>query len=95
MADQYSRTTIRKALEKSLEPLGEPSKKSLLLYLEKEYHLALADEPASLEVIESALKSILGRGAFIVTDELHKILESSPRTSKKKMPTRRQVKKTA
>jgi hypothetical protein len=76
MTLQYNRIAFRKALEKSLESLGESSKKSLLLYLEKDFHISLTQGTAPrMEDLEAALKSILGRGAYIITDEIHKNLE--------------------
>lgn len=60
------------AFERSLDILGEPSKKALLFYLTHTFKVPVKD--CSVEEIEGALKKILGEGASIVvasiTDEL-------------------------
>jgi len=60
------------ALERSLDILGDPSKKALLFYLTHTFKVPVKD--CSVEEIEGALKKILGEGASIVvasiTDEL-------------------------
>ena len=97
MAVQYNRIAFRRALEKSLESLGESSKKSLLLYLEKDFHISLAPGTMPrMDELEAALKSILGRGAYIITDEIHKNLElQDTRTPKKKLVASKQSKRSA
>jgi hypothetical protein len=97
MTEQYNRNAFRKALEKSLEPLGEASKKSLLLYLEKDFRISFAhDAKPRMEDLEAALKSILGRGAYIITDEIHKSLGiQETRTPRKRLVAGRQSKVSA
>lgn len=80
MPEQKSRAQLRKAFEKSLDLLGEQSKKSLLFYLEKEFNISFEQESPRIEDIESALRSILGRGATIITNEFRKNLKSSGRS---------------
>ena len=94
MAVQYNRNAFRRALEKSLESLGESSKKSLLLYLEKDFRISLTQGTVPrMEDLEAALKSILGRGAYIITDEIHKNLElQDTRTPKKRLVASKQSK---
>lgn len=66
---------LKRAFEKSLDLIGEPSKKSLLLYLEREHNITFAESNSpKLEEIEYALRSVLGQGATIMTNELRKNL---------------------
>jgi hypothetical protein len=97
MTDQYNRIAFKKALEKSLEFLGEPSKKSLLLYLEKDFNISFAQNATPrIEDLEAALKSILGRSAYIITDEIYKNLGvSDPRAARKRLVASRQSKASA
>ena len=91
-----TRMQLKKAVEKSLDLLGEPSKKSLLLYLEKEFRISFTEQNSPrLEEIESALKFILGQGATLITDELRKNLARPERTTSKKAIATRQGKTVA
>ena len=76
--DSKSRATLKRALEKSLDLLGEPSKRSLLNYLEKEFKIAFTDRNSpKVEEIESALRQVFGQGSVIITDQLRRNLERS------------------
>ena len=70
-----SRAQLKKAFDKSLDLLDEPSKRTLMFYLEREFGISFSDqESPRIEDLEAALRSILGRGAYIITDEFHKNL---------------------
>ncbi|HKU49598.1 MAG TPA: hypothetical protein VJP79_06585 [Nitrososphaera sp.] len=76
MTEQKIRAQLKRALENSLDLLDEPSKRSLLFYLEKEFGISFEKkESPSIHEIEYALKLILGRGANIITEEFRKNLE--------------------
>ncbi|MGI0025790.1 MAG: hypothetical protein ACREA4_11700 [Nitrososphaera sp.] len=67
---------LRKALEKSLDLLGEPSKKSLLSHLSRDFDISFEVEDCSrIRDVENALESVLGAGAHIISAEMHKNLE--------------------
>jgi hypothetical protein len=87
LTEQKSRAQLKKALDKSLELLDEPSKRTLLFYLHREYGISFGeDENPRIEEIEAALRSILGRGAYIITEEFHKNLERQNATSSARRP---------
>ena len=73
---EKSRAQLKKAFDKSLDLLDEPSKRTLLFYLDREFGISFSgSESPRIEEIETALQSILGRGAYIITEEFHKHLE--------------------
>lgn len=74
MKEQQRHTHLKKAFEKSLDVLGERSKKSLLVYLEKDGIKFSEQDSPSIEELESALRLIFGQGAYIITNEFHKNL---------------------
>ena len=76
MPEQKSRSQVKKAFERSLDLLDEKSKRSLLFYLEKEFQISFERGSPRIEEIETALTSILGRGAYIITEEFRKNLTS-------------------
>ena len=79
--EQKNRSQLKKAFDKSLDLLGNQSKRTLLLFLEKEYKISFTVSRApKVEEIESALKSILGQGANLITDELRRNLGRPPGT---------------
>ncbi len=87
MTEQKSRAQLKKAFDKSLELLDEPSKRTLLFYLNREYGISFAEhESPRIEEIEAALQSILGRGAYIITEEFHKNLERQNARSSTRRP---------
>lgn len=68
---------MAKALDRSLDMLGEPSKKALLFHLTHTYKVPIGD--CSLDEIEEALKKILGDGASIVVASINSELEQETR----------------
>jgi len=67
---------LRKALEKSLDLLGDQSKKSLLSYFSRELDISFRNgDCPEVRDIENALESVLGTGACIVLVEMQKNLE--------------------
>ena len=97
MTEQKSRAQLKKAFDRSLELLDEPSKKTLLFYLDREYGISFGEqESPRIEDIEAALRSILGRGAYIITEEFHKNLQrQSTRPSSRRPIVSRQGKSLA
>lgn len=95
--DQKIRANLKNAFEKSLDLLGEPSKKSLLLYLEREFNISFSDQNSpKIEEIESALRQVFGQGSTIITDQFRRNLERSrERVSEKKAFARRHAKHAA
>ena len=77
--EQKNRSQLKKAFDKSLDLLGEPSKRSLLLFLEREYKISFNESRAPrIDEIETALKSVLGQGANLITNELRRNLGRPP-----------------
>ena len=66
-----NRVDMAKALEKSLDMLGESSKKALLFHLKHTFNIPLDTKNCSLEEIEGALRQILGEGASIVVSSIN------------------------
>jgi hypothetical protein len=93
---QQGHAHLKKAFEKSLDVLGERSKKSLLVYLEKDLGITFREQDSpSMEELESALRSIFGQGAYIITNEFHKNLGRHARSPGKKTVLGRQGKSLA
>jgi hypothetical protein len=62
---------VKKALERSLGLLGEPSKEVILYHLQQRYKITLGDrvegsQCSSLEEIETALNTLLGNSSHII-----------------------------
>ena len=96
MKERHAPAHLKKAFDKSLDLLGERSKKCLLVYFEKELGITFrAHDPPSLAELESALKSILGQGAYIITNEIHRNLASQTRASGKRTISGKQSKSLA
>jgi hypothetical protein len=74
-----SRVNMAKALEKSLNMLGEPSKKTLLFHLTHTFKIPIERKNCSIEEIEGALKQILGEGASLVVALINKELRQETR----------------
>jgi hypothetical protein len=70
-----NRVNMAKALERSLDILGEPSKKALLFHLRHTFKIPIDRKNCSLEEIEGALKQILGEGASLVVASINSELE--------------------
>lgn len=70
-----NRVNMARALERSLDMLGEPSKKALLLHLTNTFKIPIDRKSCSLEEIEGALKQILGEGASLVIASINNELE--------------------
>lgn len=64
---------VARALERSLDMLGEPSKKALLFHLTHTFKISLDD--ISMEELESALKEILGESSSLVIASINSELE--------------------
>jgi hypothetical protein len=56
-------TSVFKALEKALDPLGPDMKEALYLHLAKKYGISFIGDYASVKEIEDALVIIFERGA--------------------------------
>jgi hypothetical protein len=66
---------VAKALDRSLDMLGEPSKKALLFHLTHTFKIPIDRKSCSLEEIERALKQVLGEGAMLVIASINSELE--------------------
>ncbi|HJS68676.1 MAG TPA: hypothetical protein VJ730_04575 [Nitrososphaera sp.] len=66
---------VAKALDRSLDMLGEPSKKALLFHLKHTLKIPVDRKSCSLEEIEGALKQVLGEGATLVVASINSELE--------------------
>jgi len=96
LKEQQGHAYLKKAFEKSLDVLGERSKRSLLVYLEKDLGITFREQDSpSIEELESALRSILGQGAYFITNEFHKNLGRHVRSPGKKTVLGRQGKSLA
>ena len=96
MKEQQRHAHLKKAFEKSLDVLGERSRKSLLVYIEKDLGITFREQDSpSIEELESALRSILGQGSYIITNEFHKNLVRQSRSPGKKTVLGRQGKSLA
>lgn len=71
--------SMARALEKSLDMLGEPSKKALLFHLTHTFKVPIEQKNCSIEEIEGALKQILGEGASLVVASINNELEQETR----------------
>ena len=68
---------VRRALEQSLDILGEPSKKALLRSLFCEFNILLEDENcSSVQEIQAALEAIFGAGASVIMAEFRRNLDA-------------------
>jgi hypothetical protein len=66
---------VRRALEQSLDILGESSKKALLRSLLREFNISLEDENcSSAQEIQKALEAIFGAGASVLMAEFYRNL---------------------
>ncbi|MEW6604362.1 MAG: hypothetical protein AB1351_06690 [Thermoproteota archaeon] len=68
------KTEMARAIDRSLDMLGEDSKKALLYHLTHTFKIPLEGN-CSLEQIENALKQILGEGAAIVVASINNELK--------------------
>lgn len=69
---------VRKALEESLDFLGEHSKKVVLYHLVTRHGISLDDHDcSSLQEIDGALHALLGEGATVVMWNMNRKLEAS------------------
>lgn len=72
------KTDVAKALDRSLDILGEPSKKALLFHLTHTYKIPLeAKDCCPLDKIEGALRQILGEGASLVVASINNELQET------------------
>jgi hypothetical protein len=71
MRKANNQVSMAKALERSLDMLGEPSKKALLFHLTHTLKVPIDKKDCSIEEIEGALKQILGEGASLVVASLN------------------------
>lgn len=72
------KTDLARAVDRSLDLLGEPSKKALLFHLTHTYKIPLEGK-CSVGDIESALKEILGEGALLVIASINNELGQKTR----------------
>lgn len=80
MAGEVSCAEMRKALEESLEFLGEHSKKVVLFHMTTRHGISLDDNGcSSIQEIDSALRVLLGEGASVVMASLNKKLGAAVR----------------
>jgi hypothetical protein len=70
-----NRVNMAKALERSLDMLGEPSKRAPLFHLMHTFKIPIDWKECSLEEIEEALKKILGEGASLVVASINNELK--------------------
>jgi sialic acid synthase SpsE len=68
---------MAKALDRSLDMLGDQSKKALLFHLTHNYKVPIED--CSLNDIEGALKEIFGEGASLVVASINSELRQKTR----------------
>ena len=74
-----NRVNMARALERSLDMLGEPSKKALLFHLTHTFKIPIERKNCSIEEIESALKQILGEGSSLVVASINNELKQETR----------------
>ena len=74
-----NRVNMARALERSLDILGEPSKKALLFHLTHTFKVPVNRKGCSIKEIEGALKQILGEGASIVVASINNELKQETR----------------
>jgi hypothetical protein len=74
-----NKANVARALDRSLDILGEPSKKALLFHLTHTFKIPVNRKDCPLEDIEGALKKILGEGASIVVASINSELEQRTR----------------
>lgn len=67
---------MAKAVYRSLDMLGEDSKKALIFHLKHTFKIPL-DGKCSMTEVESALKQILGEGASLVIASINNELKRS------------------
>jgi len=72
------KTDMAKAIDRSLDMLGEPSKKAMLFHLAHTFKIPLEGK-CSIREIESALKEILGEGASLVIASINNELRQKTR----------------
>ena len=65
---------LRQAFDRTLDALGEPSKKAILYHLVNHSGLDLESPGLTIEQVESALAALLGMGASIVMGRLYEEL---------------------
>ncbi|MEP0824976.1 MAG: hypothetical protein HRF40_05775 [Nitrososphaera sp.] len=67
---------LKRALDISLDVLGEPSKQALLYYLQERHNISIQDGGRcfSLEEVETALNALLGAGSLMIIDMVKKEL---------------------
>jgi hypothetical protein len=58
--------TIQEAIDETLSTLGENSKKTIYLHLEKEYKIAKNEIPSKIEAFADALEQSFGVGAKLI-----------------------------
>ena len=72
------KTDMAKAIDRSLDMLGEPSKKAMLFHLTHTFKIPLEGK-CSIGQIERALKEILGEGATLVIASINNELRHKTR----------------
>lgn len=68
------KTDMAKAVDRSLDMLGEDSKKALLFHLTHTFKVPLEGK-CSIDEIEGALRQILGEGASLVVASINNELK--------------------
>ena len=66
--------TIQEAIDETLSTLGENSKKTIYLHLEKEYKIAKNEIPSKIEAFADALELSFGVGAKLIEMNIIKAL---------------------
>ena len=73
----YNYDRLKSSLERALSVLGDSSKQNLLLYLTTQ-GISFEEGQCSVAEIENALKGVFGSGSTIITDRMHRELQSIP-----------------
>ena len=73
----YNYDRLKSSLERALSVLGDSSKQNLLLYLTT-HGISFEEGQCSVAEIENALRRVFGSGSTIITDRMHRELQSIP-----------------
>lgn len=71
----YNHDGLKTSLERALSILGDHSRQVLMLYMAEHCGVSF-DDRCSVAEIESALKGVLGSGSSLITERMHKELQS-------------------
>ena len=74
----YHYDRLKSSVERALSVLGDSSKQNLILYMTTHCGISFEEGQCSVAEIENALKGVFGSGSTIITDRMHRELQSIP-----------------